>query len=511
MSLIGKTVEEQIWNFSMARVGNAYGVAALMGNLDAESGLNPKNLENLCERRLKEAGKPYCTDESYTAAVDSGKISREEFLHPLPGKQYGYGLPQWTSEGRKAGLYDYVKSKGVSIGDLEAQLEYLFKELSTSYKTVLNALKTASSVREASDVVLKKFECPADQSEAVKVKRAGYGQKYFEKYKGSAMNGGNNMSVRIGHASISEKGTINGVKGDQTGGEVCTRTFYSKPWDYAAIHPDAIVREKHAQAVESACANDNIGYGQNDRNTLNTLAKAVGYDLSRVGKCNCDCSSLQNVAAVASGAGATYGSNGWTTSTMKAALQKLGYKIITDATYLANAKYCVRGAIYVRASSHTVCALDNGAEYKKTLKKAGISKTSASGSSSNVSCQIGDVVSFTGTKHYSSANDTSPKACKPGKAKITAVSAGARHPYHLVHTDSTSTVYGWVDAGDIGSSASGGSSGTRTHKVVSGDTLSAIANKNGTTVAKIVAANKGKYPKITANYIVVGWTLSIPQ
>ena len=125
---------------------------------------------------------------------------------------------------------------------------------------------------------------------------------------------------------------------------------------------------------------------------------------------------------------------------MKAALQKLGYKIITDATYLANAKYCVRGAIYVRASSHTVCALDNGAEYKKTLEKAGISKTSASGSSSNVSCQIGDVVSFTGTKHYSSANDTSPKACKPGKAKITAVSAGARHPYHLVHTDSTSTV-----------------------------------------------------------------------
>ena len=162
MSLVGKTIEEQVWNFSMVRVGNAYGVAALMGNLDAESGLNPKNLENLCERRLKEAGKSYCTDETYTAAVDSGKIGREEFLHPLPNKQYGYGLPQWTSEGRKAGLYDYVKSKGVSIGDLEAQLEYLFKELSTSYKSVLNALKSASSVREASDIVLTKFECPAE-------------------------------------------------------------------------------------------------------------------------------------------------------------------------------------------------------------------------------------------------------------------------------------------------------------------------------------------------------------
>ena len=62
------------------------------------------------------------------------------------------------------------------------------------------------------------------------------------------------MSVRIGHASISENGTVNGAKGDQTGREVCIRTFYSRPWDYVAIHPDATVREKHAKAIEAACA-----------------------------------------------------------------------------------------------------------------------------------------------------------------------------------------------------------------------------------------------------------------
>ena len=109
------------------------------------------------------------------------------------------------------------------------------------------------------------------------------------------------MSILIGHASISENGTINGAKGDSTGKEVCTRTWYSKPWDFMAIHPDSTVREKHAKAVEAACANNNIGYGQSDRNTLNTLAKAVNYDLSTVGKCNCECSSVQKVAAVASG------------------------------------------------------------------------------------------------------------------------------------------------------------------------------------------------------------------
>lgn len=376
MALKGTSTTEQIWNYLKTKGLNDYGTAGLMGNLYAESGLNPRNLENLCVKRLKESGKTYCTDETYTSAVDSGKISREEFLHPLPGKQYGYGLAQWTSAGRKAGLYDLVKLKGVSIGDLETQLEFLIKELSTSYKTVLNMLKTASSVRKASDIVLKKFECPEDQSEAVRVRRAGYSQGYFEEYAGPALNGGNSMAVRIGHASISEKGTINGAKGDQTGKEVCIRTWYSKPWDYMAVHPDAEVREKHAAAIEAACANNSIGYGQGDRNTLNALAKIAGYDLSKVGKCNCDCSSLQNVAAVASGAhGAVYGSNGWTTTTMKPALQKLGYKIITDLKYLADKEYCVRGAIYVKAGSHTVCGLDDGTYYKKTLDRAGIPQT----------------------------------------------------------------------------------------------------------------------------------------
>lgn len=186
------------------------------------------------------------------------------------------------------------------------------------------------------------------------------------------------MSVLIGHASISEKGTINGAKGDSTKKEVCTRTWYSKPWDFMAIHPDAAVREKHAKAIEDACANNNIGYGQGDRNTLNTLAKAVGYDLSKVEKCNCDCSSLQNVAAVASGAsGVSYGSNGWVTSNMKAKLKAAGYIIITDSKYLTSEAYCVRGAIYVKASAHTVCGLQNGSKANDTLVKAGLAKDSS--------------------------------------------------------------------------------------------------------------------------------------
>lgn len=188
------------------------------------------------------------------------------------------------------------------------------------------------------------------------------------------------MAIRIGHASISETGSINGAKGDSTKKEVCIRNWYKKPWDYMAIHPDANVREKHAAAVEAACNNDNLGYGQGDRNTAYKEAKTVGFNIAKIAnKCNCDCSSLQNLAAVASGAkGVTYGANGWTTRTMKSALKAAGYKIIEDATILGNAEYCVRGAIYTKEGSHTICGLDNGTNYKTTLNKAGVTTTGSS-------------------------------------------------------------------------------------------------------------------------------------
>ena len=63
---------------------------------------------------------------------------------------------------------------------------------------------------------------------------------------------------------------------------------------------------------------------------------------------------------------------------------------------------------------------------------------------------VGDIVDFTGNTHYVSANSNIPIACSPGKAKITRISNGAKHPYHLVRdVGGTSTVYGWVNTEDI--------------------------------------------------------------
>ena len=82
---------------------------------------------------------------------------------------------------------------------------------------------------------------------------------------------------------------------------------------------------------------------------------------------------------------------------------------------------------------------------------AGGNETAAAG------LAVGDVVTFTGTKHYTSANATSGKACKGGTAKITQIYKGGKHPYHLVKVaGGGSTVYGWVDTADIQQAAGGG-------------------------------------------------------
>lgn len=164
------TNEEKIWSYLKAQGLNDCGVAGLMGNLYAESGLQPNNLQNTFEKKLG------YTDETYTAAVDAGTYTN------FAKDSAGYGVAQWTYWTRKENLLTYAKAAGKSIGDLETQLGFLMKELQESYKSVLSVLKSATTVRSASDSVLVNFERPADQSETVKVKRAAYGQAYYDKF-----------------------------------------------------------------------------------------------------------------------------------------------------------------------------------------------------------------------------------------------------------------------------------------------------------------------------------------
>lgn len=162
--------EKVIWDYFKSQGLNDFGVAGLMGNLYAESALNPHNLQNTGNRKLD------LSDDEYTAAVDNGKY--KNFVRD----SQGYGLAQWTYWSRKQNLLNYAKTANCSIGNLNMQLDFLMNELNKSYSSVLHTLRNGTSVLECSNAVLLNFERPADQSKRVQKKRAEFGQRYYNQF-----------------------------------------------------------------------------------------------------------------------------------------------------------------------------------------------------------------------------------------------------------------------------------------------------------------------------------------
>ena len=150
-----------------------FGVYGTLANLIAECNLKSNNLQNTGNTKLN------MSDAEYTAAVDNGTYT--EFATD----SQGYGLCQWTFHTRKANLLAFAKSKAKTIADWKMQIDFMCKELE-GYPKLLALLKSATSIREASDAFMCQFERPADQSEAAKERRASYGQKYYDKYEAQA-------------------------------------------------------------------------------------------------------------------------------------------------------------------------------------------------------------------------------------------------------------------------------------------------------------------------------------
>lgn len=157
----------EIWSELVSFLGNAYAAAGVMGNLQAESGLNPVNLQNSYERSLG------MTDQEYTKAVDSNK-----YMH-FADDNAGYGLAQWTYRTRKQNMLAAAKVLGVSIGSLQFQLYFICRELE-NYSIVMRKLMAATSVRDASDVFLLMYEKPSNTTEENQRKRAELGQIFYD-------------------------------------------------------------------------------------------------------------------------------------------------------------------------------------------------------------------------------------------------------------------------------------------------------------------------------------------
>lgn len=281
MNAVITTNSRSIWNFLKSQGLSDFGVAGLMGNLYAESNLTSINLENTGNAKLG------MSDQEYTNAVDSGTYIN--FIYD----GYGYGIAQWTWHSRKADLYDYVKSMNLSIGDLNGQLKFLISELKEyrEYANVYNTLKTATSVEEASNVVLLEFEKPADTGDKVKELRALYGRQFYEQYASNnntianintnnkfnnSTNTGNNYieyNVKAGDTLWSIAG-LNGISVDDI---LSANTQLSLN---SVIYPGQIViipiKKKEEVKTESSDNNTTIGKDKYKHPILEKFAKKFG-------------------------------------------------------------------------------------------------------------------------------------------------------------------------------------------------------------------------------------------
>ena len=167
------------------------------------------------------------------------------------------------------------------------------------------------------------------------------------------------MSYYIVHSSIDENHKARGGKaGDQTGREVCTRSWYSKPWGMVLRYHDATIASK-ARDIAIKLANSNlVGYDQNERNSLYKELERNGWDVDkyiRSGvKTECDCSSFVYACYCCVLAELRGLANAPTTSTAKSFYSSHGFEVFTSSAYTAAANKLIEGDLLNKAGSHIV-------------------------------------------------------------------------------------------------------------------------------------------------------------
>jgi len=147
----------EIWDFFIDKGLSPDAVASLMGNLYAESMLVPYIKQG-------DVNYPFSASWDYTEQVNDGTISRAEFVQ-FGSASSGYGLAQWTTDGRKSGYYDYWKSTTYSsIGNCQVGCYYVWQELQTGWSSTLKHIKGDYSLRDKTVFVMKYYEAPLNQS-----------------------------------------------------------------------------------------------------------------------------------------------------------------------------------------------------------------------------------------------------------------------------------------------------------------------------------------------------------
>ena len=400
------------------------------------------------------------------------------------------------------------------------------KELSTSYKAVLTTLRSATSVKAASNAVLLQFERPADQSAAMQEKRAGYGQTYYDKYAaktaekeestvatkittaaqlaercldvaqnyktlyvmgcfGAPMTAANKKRYTQNHSynkQTARTKMINTASADTFGFD-CVNLIKGLLWNWCGDKAKTYGGASHA-------VNGVPDIGADTMITKCKNVSTTGWANMEVGE-----------ALWVKGHIGVYIGNGLAVECTPAWKNRV--QVTSVGNIGAKAGYNTRtwskhGKLpYVTYTGESISTPSTGSG---TTTKPGTGATTTAGD-----LKVGDIVEFTGDTHYTNSNAATGVKCKPGTAKITSIAKGAKHPYHLIkEAGGGSTVYGWVDAADIATSG-----GEEVYTVVAGDTLWGIAQKKLGSGARWQEISK--LNGLTSSTIVVGQKLKIPS
>lgn len=155
-------------------------VCAILAQIQKESGFICNKVEN---------GKGW-SDEGYTIAVDMG--SYKDF----DTDEIGYGLYQLTYKPRKKAYWDYIRNRGCSIADLEAQVDYLIYEMQQAFPSIWRMMMSSHDLFACTKELLYKWENPQEKEENLK-ERYIYAQKWLDMAKALEASGTLNQSEAV--------------------------------------------------------------------------------------------------------------------------------------------------------------------------------------------------------------------------------------------------------------------------------------------------------------------------
>lgn len=357
----GLVNEIDLWNYFHDKLGNSYGTAAIMANLYYESALRSNNLEDQYEGDFN--------DITYTAAVDNG--SYDNFV----GDSYGYGLAQFTFSSRKRNLLENARNNGVSVGNAQMQMDFIYKELKEQFAPLLNDLCTTADLWSITEKFMIDYENPADKSTDAVNKRYNKALEFYSTYASQTPD--------------FSQPTTTTTTAVTTQPIVTTTTAVTQP----VVNPS----ETPSNSDRKYTVGEMVYIGEGIRHHVSAYDNTNGYPVK----------------------------SGWAKVTAVCESGKYQYHVIG---FGENASNCYGWVSF------------NDESDSSSSPQTPVSKP----------INVGTKVYFKGGTHYVTAESEQGNGYpSAGYAVVTFIAPGTKHPYHIVHSDGTSTVYGFVSAEQI--------------------------------------------------------------